>query len=253
MISTGAAALMILMAVLTVVGPAAGMLFLRRRGGRWRDFWVGGATFFLFAMVLEQILHTLVLRSPLGQILQGNIWLYGLYGGLAAGIFEETGRFLAFKLVLRNRRERITALSYGVGHGGMEAFLLLAVTYFNNLYLFSVLSNGGTLAPELTAALENLAALPAVMYLWAGLERVIAITIHMTLSVLVFTAVTRPGKRWLFPAAIGLHAAADFSTLVSAAYLPVAAVELLAAAWALALVWLAVGLYKKLPQTPENP
>ena len=91
------------------------------------------------------------------------------------------------------------------------------------------------------------------MYLWAGVERVIAITLHMALSVLVFTAVTRPGKRWLFPAAIGLHAAADFSTLVSAAYLPVAAVELLAAAWALALVWLAVGLYKKLPQTPESP
>ena len=119
---------------------------------------------------------------PLGQVLQSNIWLYGLYGGLAAGIFEEVGRFLAFKLVLRNRRERITALSYGLGHGGIEAFLLLAVTYFNNLYLFSVLSNGGTLAPELTAALENLAALPAVMYLWAGLERVIAITIHMALS-----------------------------------------------------------------------
>lgn len=235
------------------LGTLAVMLWLRRRGGRWRDFFLGAGIFFLFAMVLEQILHTLVLRSPLGQVLQGNIWLYGLYGGLAAGIFEEVGRFLAFKLVLRNRRERITALSYGVGHGGMEAFLLLAVTYFNNLYLFSVLSNGGTLAPELTAALENLAALPAVMYLWAGLERVIAITIHMTLSVLVFTAVTRPGKRWLFPAAIGLHAAADFSTLVSAAYLPVAAVELLAAAWALALVWLAVGLYKKLPQTPENP
>lgn len=252
MISTGAAALMILMAVLTVVGPAAGMLFLRRQGGRWRDFWVGGVTFFLFAMVLEQILHTLVLRSPLGQVLQSNIWLYGLYGGLAAGIFEEVGRFLAFKLVLKNRRERITALSYGVGHGGMEAFLVLGMTYLNNLYLSSLLAKGEALAPELTAALENLAALPAVMYLWAGLERVIAITIHMALSVLVFTAVTRPGKCWLFPAAIGLHAAADFSTLVSAAYLPVAAVELLAAAWALAMVWLAAGQYKKLPKSAEN-
>lgn len=243
---------MILMAVLTVVGPAAGMLFLRRQGGRWRDFWVGGAAFFLFAMVLEQILHTLVLRSPLGQVLQSNIWLYGLYGGLAAGIFEEVGRFLAFKLALRNRRERITALSYGVGHGGMEAFLVLGVTYLNNLYLSSLLTKGEALAPELAAAVEGLAALPATIYLWAGLERVIAITIHMALSVLVFTAVNRPGKRWLFPAAIGLHAAADFSTLVSAAYLPVAAVELLAAAWALVLVWLAAGQYKKLPKKAEN-
>lgn len=251
MIRTGAAALMILLAALTVAVPVAVMCFLRRRGGRWLDFLAGGAAFFLFAMVLEQLLHALVLRSPLGQVLTGNIWLYGLYGGLAAGVFEEAGRFLAFKLL--RRQERITALSYGIGHGGTEAFLLLGVTYLNNLSLFFTLSHGGTLAPELTAALENLAAAPTVMYLWAGLERIIAITLHMALSTLVFTAVTRPGKRWLFPTAVLLHAAADFVTLVSAAYLPTAAVEALAAAWALAAVWLAAGQYKNLPQTPQNP
>lgn len=244
---------MILMAVLTAVIPIGVMLWLRRRGGRWLDFLAGGGTFFLFAMVLEQILHMLVLRSPLGQVLRGNIWLYGLYGGLAAGIFEETGRFLVFKLVLRNRRDRVTALGCGIGHGGTEAFLLLGVTYLNNLYLFFTLSHGGTLAPELKAALENLAATPTVMYLWAGLERIIAITLHMALSTLVFTAVTRPGKRWLFPTAVLLHAAADFVILVSAAYLPTAAVEALAAAWALASGGLAAEEYKKLPRHAEKP
>lgn len=244
---------MLLMAALTIAVPAAVMLWLRRRGGRWRDFGVGGVTFFLFAMVLEQILHGLVLTSPLGQVLMGSAWLYGLYGGLAAGIFEEVGRFLAFQLVLKNRRERITALSCGIGHGGTEAFLLLGVTYLNNLCLSALLSRGEALAPELAAAVEGLAALPVTIYLWAGLERIIAITLHMSLSVLVFTAVTRPGKRWLFPAAILLHAAADFTTVVSAAYLPTAAAELLAAAWALVLVWLAAGQYKKLPKQGEIP
>lgn len=253
MIHTGAAVLMILMAVLTAVIPVAGMLWLRRRGGRWLDFLAGGGTFFLFAMVLEQILHMLVLRSPLGQVLRGNIWLYGLYGGLAAGIFEETGRFLVFKLVLRNRRDRVTALGCGIGHGGTEAFLLLGVTYLNNLYLLFALANGAALAPELASAAERLAEMPLTIYLWAGLERAIAVVFHMAMSVLVFTAVTRPGKGRLFPLAVLLHGALDFTAVVSAAYLPAAAVELLAAAWALAAVWLAAGQYKNLPQTPQNP
>ena len=127
------------------------------------------------------------------------------------------------------------------------------MTYGNNLYLFYILSKGGTLAPELTAALESLAAMPAATYLWAGVERVFAVALHMALSVLVFTAATRPGKRWLFPAAIGIHAAADFITVVSAAYLPAAAVELLIGACALAVAWPAARLYKNLPKTAENP
>ena len=105
MVSTGTLLLMGVIAALTAIVPLGVMAFLRGRGGRWRDFLVGAGTFFLFALVLEQILHTLVFTSPLGPVLQGNIWLYGLYGGLAAGVFEEAGRFAAFKLVLRERRE----------------------------------------------------------------------------------------------------------------------------------------------------
>ena len=34
---------------------------------------------------MEQLFHGLVLFSGIGAVIQGNIWLYGLYGGLAAG------------------------------------------------------------------------------------------------------------------------------------------------------------------------
>lgn len=86
---------------LTVVLPVGAMLLLGRRGGKWRCFFAGAAAFILFAMILEQLLHSAVLRSPAGAVLQGNIWLYGLYGGLAAGLFEETGRLAAFRLLLK--------------------------------------------------------------------------------------------------------------------------------------------------------
>ena len=64
-------------------------------------FFIGCAVWFVFAMILEQILHTVVLLSPAGKAIQNNIWLYGIYAGLAAAIFEETGRFLAMKFLLK--------------------------------------------------------------------------------------------------------------------------------------------------------
>ena len=104
------------------------MLWFRRRGGKWIAFLTGAVTFILFALILESILHNLLFLTPLWAVFQGNIWLYGLYGSLATGVFEETGRLLAFKLFLKSEREPITALSYGIGHGGAEAILLVGLT-----------------------------------------------------------------------------------------------------------------------------
>ena len=79
--------------------PLGLALFFRRQGGRWRDFFLGAAVFFLFALVLEQGGHSLVLNGPLGQTITGNLLLYALYGGLMAGLFEEVGRLVAFRLL----------------------------------------------------------------------------------------------------------------------------------------------------------
>ena len=52
---------------------------------------VGAGGFILFVLVLEQILHWAVLSfTPVGTI----PWAYVLYGCLAAGVFEETGRLV---------------------------------------------------------------------------------------------------------------------------------------------------------------
>ena len=177
--------------------------------------------------------------------MQNNIWVLGLYGGLAAGLFEETGRLVAFKMVLRNEEAPVTALSYGLGHGGMEAFLLVGMAMVNNLLLGMLLMGGGEIPPELAEAADTLTATPAVMFLWSVLERVSAMTVHAANSVLVFAAV-RTGKWLLFPAAILLHAGMNFVAVVSAAFLPTAAVEGLVLAFALLTAILAAKVYRGL-------
>lgn len=250
--SIGMIAAMVLVLLLTIAVPLGVMAFLHRRGGSWRTFFAGALTFIVFAMVLESILHNLVLRSGIGPVLQGNIWLYGLYGGLAAGVFEETGRFLAFRFVLKSRRDRITALSYGIGHGGIEAFLLAGLTMAANLALGLAYVNGAALPEEIVPSVESLLTTPAVMFLWTGFERLSAMTLHTALSVLVFAAV-RTDRRWLFPAAILLHFAVDFIAVVSNAFLPVAATEgLVLLSSVLTAVW-AARIYKKLLKIAETP
>ena len=236
----------------SVIFPIGIMLYFRKMGGKWKTFLIGAATFIVFAMILESILHNLIFLTPLWTILQGNIWLYGLYGGLAAGVFEETGRFLAFKLILKNEREPVAALSYGIGHGGAEAILLVGVTMVNNLVLAAMASAGATADPTVLELAEQLTSTPAGMFLWAAFERVGAIIVHVSLSVLVFAAVRVPGKKWLFPTAIGIHAAADFIAVVSNANLPVAATEFIVLIFALIVAVFARMVYRTLPAAAQE-
>lgn len=239
--------------VLSAALPLGIMLFLRRRGGRWFPFLVGAVTFPLFALGLEQSVHALLLHSPLGEVITGNLWLYALYGGLAAGIFEELGRFAAFKLVLREPAGRLTALCYGAGHGGIEALLLVGVTMANNLMLALTANRGGAVPPEMEAAAAQLAAVPAGMFLWSGFERAVAVGLHLSNSVLVFAAATRPKKQWLLPAAIGTHALANFLAVALNAKVGVLAAELAALAVTGLTALLAARIYKNLPECAENP
>lgn len=199
-------------------------------------FFVGCSVFMIFAMILEQALHAAVFAAA-GEVLQKNVILYGLYGGLAAALFEESGRFLAMKFVMKDRLTKENALMYGAGHGGVEAFLILGIASVNNLAL-SVAANDGHLQTMLTdtlgesqgaAALEELSVLwttPSYQFFLGGAERIMAMALQIFLSLLVYRAVKMGQKKYLAFALL-FHFAVDFAAVVSAAYLPVWGVELL--------------------------
>lgn len=232
-----------------------GLFFAKRLRGRWRFFWLGCLTFVLFALVLEQAVHALVLGGALGAAITGNIWLYALYGGLMAGLFEEAGRWLAFRLAARRwPAGSPDALMYGAGHGGIEAVLLAGMAMLNNIVLSLIINQGGLAAvvaagslPEaaVTAA-ESLAGVPAGMFLWSGFERLCAVVLHIALSVLVYAAVTQK-RRGLWFAAVGLHALVDMAAVLANNWLPVAATEGLVALLSLAAALLARRVYRALP------
>ena len=186
------------------------------------SFVIGAAVFVVFALVLESLLHSVVLTAT-GTLLTGNVFLYGLYGGLAAALFEETGRLIAMKFYMKKTLCRENSVMYGIGHGGIEAILLVGLTYLSNI-LTALMINSGTLEASLEllddtakqSTLEQLKVLwetPSWQFYVAGAERFIAIALQIALSVLVYKAVTAKSRKyWFF--AFGIHFAVDFITVV---------------------------------------
>ena len=214
---------------------------------------IGATTFFLFAMVLEQILHAVVLGVG-GERITGNIWIYGLYGGLAAGLFEEVGRFVAMRFAMKKQLNLPNALMYGVGHGGIEAILIVGLASVSNL-VTSIMINAGTLEASLgaldqatkEATLTQLSALwttPSYQFFLSGIERIVAVTLHIALSVLVFQAVKLGKKRYWF-LAFAIHVGVDFATVIAANYLNLVLVEVMLAVLVAGVVVLTVSLCRR--------
>lgn len=249
------------LAVSVAVPVILAVLIRKRTGAKISDFFIGCGIFVGFALILEQILHTVV-QLTAGAFLQKNIFLYGLYGGLAAALFEETGRLVAMQYFMKKSLDKGNALMYGAGHGGAEAVLTVGLTYVNNL-IISLTINSGVLQRSLSAAgmsgnadmqtalYEQLSALwqtPAYVFWLAGVERAAAMGLQICFSVLVYKAVKagmRRGSIKYFAAAFLIHFGVDFVAVVSSGIgLPVWSVELEIAVIAAAVGAATVRIYK---------
>ena len=220
-------------------------------------FFAGCTVMLLFAFILESGAHSIVLSSPAGSAIRGNIWLYALYGGFMAGLFEETGRYLAFSFALKKyRAKNVNALMYGAGHGGFEAMVIVGLTMINNI-VWSFMINSGRIA-ELTGSLSGdqlaqaqqsiglLISTPSYHFLLGGVERLFAILLHISLSVIVWFAVKWEGKLYLYPLAILFHFAVDAAAaLLSGLGVNVVVIEAVVAALTTAVALFARRLWRE--------
>jgi uncharacterized membrane protein YhfC len=236
-----------------------------------RDAIVGVAVFALFAMVIERALNDYVLhRNEATATLLSNPLAFVVYGALAAGICEEVGRFIGMRLLMKRaaaksaaaahaghggpaaRADDGTALTYGLGHGGAEAWLVGVLVQMQWI-LFAVFENRG----QLDSYLSNLPAdslmrihliLASLTPQTAGifaLERVAALVFQIGLSVLMWRGV-RAGWRGILPLAIALHALVDVpAALFQAQLVPLAAVDAVYALGALVVAGLLFRTFRR--------
>jgi uncharacterized membrane protein YhfC len=183
-----------------------------------RNIVLGAATFVLFALVLEGSMHWYVLKlNPVTAAwMKVHGWGFAIYGASAAAIFEETGRWLAMRVFVRNVGEPGSAVSYGLGHGGAESIIVGFLGQVQAIAL-SVLANAGLLDRLLAGRLPHdtlvkiqnaLAHADFPLVLMGGFERVWALLIQIACSLLVWRAVARKDFRW-FAAALAAHFSID--------------------------------------------
>ena len=185
---------------------------------------VGVVTFCLFVFVLEKpIQNALIIPDhAVSRFINARPVLWAFVVGLFPGVFEETGRFVAFKTVLKKKRNKETSITYGLGHGGVEMMLLFGLTYVTYIS-YAVMINTGTFQTVIdqvtTQAPDQLDAVYEMANQIAGfsfgalalglVERIFAFLFHVGASILVFYAARDKKKFWLYPLAIVLHTIMD--------------------------------------------
>lgn len=260
MVPTLSIVLIITNMLLGIIIPVGLVVFFRKKyHASAKSFFVGCAVMLLFALVLEQIVHMAVLGSAAGVAIQSRTWAYALYGALMAGVFEETGRFLAMRYVLKKEhKDAHNALMYGAGHGGFEMFVILSMGMVNNLIYALMINMGQTqtlLASlddvsknTLQAAFDTLIQTPSWQFALSPVERIAAITAQIGLSVIVWFAATGKKSRMSFLfLAIALHALLDgVAVVTSRSGMSLIAVEALVWVMAVGIVFVAVNIWKKM-------
>ncbi len=224
-------------------------------------FWVGVMVFIAFSRMLEMIPHSLFLLSsnPVSKAINGNVVLYVIYAATVAALFEETGRYLAFRFVLTKHPNKETAVTYGIGHGGIECILVLGVTYIQ-YYAYGQLINNGSMDKMLSAYKDSSQSVDALNQLitnikgvtqmtcyMADLERISAMMVQVALSILVFQAVYVAGKKYMYWVAVALHFLMDVpAALYQKGILKLLPTEIILFVYAALVLALGVKIYQGL-------
>lgn len=191
---------------------------------------LGAASFIVFVFILEKPIQNVLLfptamglkDTPVSLFFNAHPVLLSFMAGLFPGLFEETGRLVLFKTLLRKRTQRETSISYGIGHGGIEVMLILGLSYVNYIAYALMINTGafGQLVDQIAAqAPEQLSQVPEIVALLTNfsvgdlginlVERIFAVMFHIGASVLVFYACKDKKKFWLYPLAVLIHTLMD--------------------------------------------
>lgn len=263
-VGTGAMVSLIIMAVFGIILPiVAAVVWVVKTKEKISTVLIGAGIFILFALILESIPKSILFgnTTALSNYIVNHAWAFTLAAAGLAGIFEETGRWIAFKFFRRKSDDKKTAISYGIGHGGIEVVIILGISAVTYL-IYAIMINQGVfglvvadvaaVSPEQVSAIEALAQGIVGMNIKAAalacVERIFAVIFHISCSVLVFKSVKEKGAWYYFPLAIVLHGGLDaFAALYQFGVIEnVIYVELLIGFFACVVAFIASRVYKNM-------
>lgn len=229
------------------------IIFTRKYSLSWKLVLAGGLTF-----IASQVLH-IPLVVGLNQFLQStSLFVTAIVLGLLAGIFEETARYILFKFILKKSRSWKEGAWVGLGHGGTEAILIgisVALTLVNMIAYKNIdLSTVPSIPPEqLELAKQQVEAFWSAQPFVALLgffERVFAMCLHVSLSLLVLYGLAKKQAIWFWLALLW-HAFVDAVAVYVGQSVGVLQTEGLIAIFAVISLWIVFKMRPKFEQINE--
>jgi uncharacterized membrane protein YhfC len=198
---------------------AIGIWFMRRYRTTWKLFWIGALVF-----IGSQVFHLPFLSGLNALFLNGTLQIppksyqpifNAVVGGLAAGLFEETARAVAFWRLKGQARSWKAAATLGIGHEAAESILIAGLPLLVNYVVMMLAAYAPQVIPG--SAISTLQAQVPLFFattwdlpLASALERLSTFPIQIALTVLVYQAFRRHNALW-FVAAVLWHAVIDGS------------------------------------------
>ncbi|AKK01986.1 YhfC family glutamic-type intramembrane protease [Corynebacterium epidermidicanis] len=201
--------------------PLVGVWALWRRDRRILPVVGIGAVAFVGSQMMLRI-PLMQLASAIAPNTLGAFLTSVPVASFSAGIFEETARLLCLVYLLKGARRLIDGVAFGLGHGGIEAILLVGAAMVNNLVLGLAINFGywdslaGILPGDAAQHIQTvLVETPSSAYFIGGIERMWAIGLHIVCSILILLGVVRGRKALAWVAAVLVHGTANFALITA--------------------------------------
>ncbi|MBE5884042.1 MAG: YhfC family intramembrane metalloprotease [Lachnospiraceae bacterium] len=171
--------------------------------GVWTAWLLGAAGFFVFQVILRMpILNVLSVVPGFTDFVTTHYVWYCLILALTAALFEVAGRYIVAKIIGKKLSPE-RSIAAGLGHGGIEAMVIVGMTYVNNIIYILMINTGAfdgmieqiaamglDTAPYLGIKETFLTTAPGT-FLLGGYERILTMLLHVALTMLVCYFVSR--------------------------------------------------------------
>jgi uncharacterized membrane protein YhfC len=235
MVSAGAILGMVFSLFCSLVLPLVLVIYLYKRYQiSIKAVLIGGLVFFVTQILLRVPLISFFGSRGWFQLIPFQPLLPSLILALSAGLFEETGRYYGFRLFLKDKLRWKDGIAFGLGHGGLEAILLVGVSHLQ-LLAFSIMINmnkfeqiiGSALPEGGTSIKELLTGGNFFSFAVGGIERLFALTVHIAFSLIILLAIVKKRPIYILYAIL-LHGLVDIpAAYVQLAHFPIWSAELL--------------------------
>ena len=201
--------------ILVGIGLPILLALLIRKKCRMRigPLFVGACAYIGTNMFLQGIVDTLIyIITPLAEFFAENGTARSIFFGLLHGVVHLGGYYLIMHLFMKDFRRKENSLLFGVGVRLIDSVMAYGISAGLNQLMFAISINSQGIEAYLTAlgtenmeenraALEQMVQVPLSELFGVGLIGLSLMFMTIAVSVLIFQAAKRPGKKYLLPTA----------------------------------------------------